>query len=79
MEGTVIREYKTAIDDNIDIIVKIDSGSQMKPSLINKFANSLINYFIIILWEIIFMIFRILEICIQFAKLKVVLIRSKFY
>ena len=45
MEGTVIREYRPAIDDNIDIIVKIDSDSQMRPSLINKFAHSLINYF----------------------------------
>jgi glycosyltransferase involved in cell wall biosynthesis len=41
--GGVIRGYKAAIDDNIDIIVKIDGDGQMNPSLIHKFAHPLIH------------------------------------
>jgi dolichol-phosphate mannosyltransferase len=84
LEGTVIREYKAAIDDNIDIIVKIDSGSQMKPSLINKFSHSLINYFYYNTMGNHFYdishLRNLYSICkTQIIKLKVVLIRSKFY
>jgi glycosyltransferase involved in cell wall biosynthesis len=41
--GAVIRGYKAAIDDNIDIIVKIDGDDQMDSSLIPKFAHPLIH------------------------------------
>lgn len=41
--GAVKRGYEAAMQDNIDIIVKIDGDGQMNSSLINEFVNPLIH------------------------------------
>lgn len=41
--GAVITGYKVAIEDGMDILVKIDSDGQMDPALILHFANPISN------------------------------------
>lgn len=41
--GAMVTGYKQAIEDDIDIVVKIDGDNQMDPSLILKFITPLVN------------------------------------
>jgi glycosyltransferase involved in cell wall biosynthesis len=41
--GAVISGYKQALDDGVDIIIKIDGDGQMDPALIPKFIKPILN------------------------------------